>query len=132
MKKPAVLPSNILLDAVIKGLDDVKGHDIKIIDLSSIDNAMSAFFVIAHGNSQTQVAALASSVEKVVKESIGEKPMSVQGLRNGEWAILDYFDVVVHVFHKDVRSRYALEELWGDAEIRSYESETPVTLEEQV
>ena len=58
--------------------------------------------------------------------------MSVQGLRNGEWAILDYFDVVVHVFHKDVRSRYALEELWGDAEIRSYESETPVTLEEQV
>lgn len=125
MKKPAVLPSNILLDAVIKGLDDVKGHDIKIIDLSSIDNAMSAFFVIAHGNSQTQVAALASSVEKVVKESIGEKPMSVQGLRNGEWAILDYFDVVVHVFHKDVRSRYALEELWGDAEIRSYESETP-------
>ena len=131
MKKPAVLPSNILLDAAIKGLDDVKGHDIKIIDLSTIENAMSAFFVIAHGNSQTQVSALASSVEKVVKESIGEKPMSVQGLRNGEWAILDYFDVVVHVFHKDVRSRYALEELWGDAEIRSYESETPLTLEEQ-
>ena len=92
---------------------------------------MSAFFVIAHGNSQTQVSALASSVEKVVKEAIGEKPMSVQGLRNGEWAILDYFDVVVHVFHKDVRHRYALEELWGDAEIRSYESETPVKLEEQ-
>ena len=89
------------------------------------------FFVIAHGNSQTQVSALASSVEKVVKESIGEKPMSVQGLRNSEWTILDYFDVVVHVFHKDVRSRYALEELWGDAEIRGYESENPVKLEEQ-
>ncbi|MAU75927.1 MAG: ribosome silencing factor [Crocinitomicaceae bacterium] len=131
MKKPAVLPSHILLDAVIKGLDDVKGHDIKIIDLSTIENAMSAFFVIAHGNSQTQVSALASSVEKVVKESIGEKPMSVQGLRNSEWTILDYFDVVVHVFHKDVRSRYALEELWGDAEIRGYESENPVKLEEQ-
>ena len=132
MKKPAVLPSNILLDAVIKGLDDVKGHDIKIIDLSSIDNAMSAFFVIAHGNSQTQVAALASSVEKVVKESIGEKPMSVQGLRNGEWAILDYFDIVVHVFHKEARTKYALEELWGDAEIRNYESKTQEILEEEV
>lgn len=132
MKKPAVTPSNILLDAVIKGLDDVKGHEIKIIDLSTIDNAISSFFVIAHGNSHTQVDALASSVEKVVKESIGDRPMSVQGLRNGEWAILDYFDIVVHVFHKEARTKYALEELWGDAEIRNYESKTQEILEEEV
>ena len=132
MKKPAVTPSNILLDAVIKGLDDVKGHEIKIIDLSSIDNAISSFFVISHGNSHTQVDALASSVEKVVKESIGERPISVQGLRNGEWAILDYFDIVVHVFHKEARSKYALEELWGDADIRDYESKTQEIFEEEV
>jgi ribosome-associated protein len=132
MKKPAVTPSNILLDAVIKGLDDVKGHEIKIIDLSSIDNAISSFFVISHGNSHTQVDALASSVEKVVKESIGERPFSVQGLRNGEWAILDYFDIVVHVFHKEARSKYALEELWGDADISDYESKTQEIFEEEV
>ena len=132
MKKPAVTPSNILLDAVIKGLDDVKGHEIKVLDLSSIDNAISSFFVISHGNSHTQVDALASSVEKVVKESIGERPISVQGLRNGEWAILDYFDVVVHVFHKEARSKYALEELWGDADISDYESETQEIFEEEV
>jgi ribosome-associated protein len=132
MKKPAVTPSNILLDAVIKGLDDVKGHEIKIIDLSSIDNAISSFFVISHGNSQTQVDALASSVEKVVKESIGERPISVQGLRNGEWAILDYFDIVVHVFHKEARSKYALEELWGDADISDYVSKTQEIFEEEV
>ena len=132
MKKPAVTPSNILLDAVIKGLDDVKGHEIKVLDLSSIDNAISSFFVISHGNSHTQVDALASSVEKVVKESIGERPISVQGLRNGEWAILDYFDIVVHVFHKEARSKYALEELWGDADISDYESETQEIFEEEV
>ena len=132
MKKPAVTPSSFLLDAVIKGLDDVKGHEIKVLDLSSIDNAISSFFVISHGNSHTQVDALASSVEKVVKESIGERPFSVQGLRNGEWAILDYFDIVVHVFHKEARSKYALEELWGDADISDYESKTQEIFEEEV
>jgi ribosome-associated protein len=132
MKKPSVTPSNILLDAVIKGLDDVKGHEIAIIDLSAIENAISSFFVISHGTSHTQVEALASSVEKVVRESIGEKPATVQGLRNGEWAILDYFDIVVHVFHKEARSRYALEELWGDAEIKYYNSKQTETFEEEV
>ena len=132
MKKPSVTPSNILLDAVIKGLDDVKGHEIAIIDLSAIENAISSFFIISHGTSHTQVEALASSVEKVVRESIGEKPSTVQGLRNGEWAILDYFDIVVHVFHKEARSRYALEELWGDAEIKYYNSKQKETFEEEV
>ena len=132
MKKPAVTSSDMLLDAVIKGLDDVKGHEITIIDLSTIENAISSFFVISHGTSHTQVEALASSVEKVVRESIGEKPKSVQGLRNGEWAILDYFDIVVHVFHKEARSKYALEELWGDAEISNYESKQQETFEEEV
>ena len=121
MKKSTVTDSDILLDAVVKGLEDVKGHEISIIDLREIHNSIASYFIVSHGNSQTQVEALAASVEKVVFEAIGEKPVSVQGLRTGVWAIVDYFDIVVHVFHKDARSRFALEELWGDAEITKHE-----------
>jgi len=125
MKKLSITPPEALLDAVVKGLDDVKGHDITIVDLSSVTHAISSYFVIAHGTSHTQVEALAGSVAKVTKEALSEKPVSVQGLRNGEWAILDYFDVVVHVFHEEARTRYGLEELWGDAKITRYEPTTP-------
>jgi ribosome-associated protein len=123
MKKLSVTPPEAMLDAVIKGLDDVKGHEITVIDLTNVVHSISSYFVIAHGTSQTQVESLARSVEQVCFEALGEKPSSVQGLRNGEWAIVDYFDVVVHVFHEQARSRYALEELWGDAEIRKIETE---------
>ena len=123
MKKLSVTPPEAMLDAVIKGLDDVKGHEITVIDLTNVVHSISSYFVIAHGTSHTQVEALARSVEQVCFEALGEKPSSVQGLRNGEWAIVDYFDVVVHVFHEESRSRYALEELWGDAEIRKIETE---------
>ena len=115
-------PPEALLDAVIKGLDDVKGLDITIIDLRDVVHAISSYFVIAHGTSHTQVEALAHSVEKICWEALGDKPVSVQGLRNGEWAIIDFFDVVVHVFHEEARTRYGLEELWGDADIRKIET----------
>ena len=121
MKKSTVTDSDILLDAVVKGLEDVKGYEITIIDLREIHNSIAAYFIVCHGNSHTQVEALTASVEKVVFEAIGEKPVSVQGLRTGVWAIVDYFDIVVHVFHKDARSRFALEELWGDANITKHE-----------
>ncbi len=122
MKNLTTTPPEALLDAVIKGLDDVKGCDITVVDLKSVTHAISSFFVIAHGSSHTQVQALANSVEKVCWESLSEKPVSVQGMRNGEWTILDYFDVIVHVFHEETRTRYALEELWGDADIRKIET----------
>ncbi|MDG2362649.1 MAG: ribosome silencing factor [Flavobacteriales bacterium] len=121
MKKSTVTDSDILLDAVVKGLEDVKGYEITIIDLREIHNSIAAYFIVCHGNSHTQVEALTASVEKVVFEAIGEKPVSVQGVRTGVWAIVDYFDIVVHVFHKDARSRFALEELWGDANITKHE-----------
>jgi ribosome-associated protein len=123
MKKISVTPPEALLDAIIKGLDDVKAHDITIVDLTPVTHAISSYFVIAHGSSHTQVEALARSVEDVTREALGEKPVTVQGLRNGEWAILDYFDIVVHVFHEEARARYGLEELWGDAEIRRVNTE---------
>ncbi len=122
MNKLSTTPQEVLLDSVVKGLDDVKGLDITIIDLRDVVHAISSYFVIAHGTSHTQVEALAHSVEKVCWEALGDKPVSVQGLRNGEWAIIDFFDVVVHVFHEEARTRYGLEELWGDADIRKIET----------
>ncbi|MEC7653380.1 MAG: ribosome silencing factor [Bacteroidota bacterium] len=122
MNKLSMTPPEALLDAVVKGLDDVKGLDITIIDLRDVVHAISSYLVIAHGTSHTQVEALARSVEKVCWETLGDKPISVQGLRNGEWAIIDFFDVVVHVFHEEARTRYGLEELWGDADIRKIET----------
>ena len=119
MNKLSATPPEALLQAIVKGIDDVKGHDITLVDLKSVTHAISSFFVIAHGTSHTQVEAMAHSVEKACFEILDEKPLSVQGLRNGEWAILDYFDIVVHVFHEEARTRYGLEELWGDAEIRN-------------
>ena len=120
-KLSTTLPES-LLDSVVTGLDDIKGLDITIIDLREVVYAISSYFVIAHGNSHTQVEALARSVEKVCWEVLGDKPVSVQGLRNGEWAIIDFFDVVVHVFHEESRTKYGLEELWGDADIRKIET----------
>ena len=122
MNKLSTTPQEVLLDAVVKGLDDLKGLDITIIDLRDVVHAISSYFVIAHGTSHTQVEALAHSVEKICWDLLGDKPVSVQGLRNGEWAIIDFFDVVVHVFHEEARTRYGLEELWGDADIRKIET----------
>lgn len=121
MKSPALFPGTPLLSAVIDGLQEVKGKQITILDLRQIPHAVAGWFVVAHGTSRTQVEALANSVEKVTAEQVDEKPWGKQGLRNGEWAILDYSDIVVHVFHEEARQRYALEELWGDANIETLE-----------
>ena len=108
-----------LLNAVIEGLQEVKGKRITVLDLRHIPHAVAGWFVIAHGTSCTQVEALAQSVEQVTTDKASEKPWGKQGLRTGEWAVLDYSDVVVHVFHEEARTRYALEDLWGDATIHS-------------
>ena len=121
MKSPASLHETPLLGAVINGLQEVKGKQITILDLRQIPHAVAGWFVVAHGTSRTQVEALAESVEKLTAKEADEKPWGKQGLRNGEWAILDYCDIVVHVFHEEARSRYALEELWGDANIETIE-----------
>ncbi|MDA0912722.1 MAG: ribosome silencing factor [Bacteroidetes bacterium] len=121
MSSPSILHQSPLLNAVIAGLQEVKGKHITILDLREVPHAVAGWFVVAHGTSRTQVEALAHSVEKLTAEMVDEKPWGKQGLRNGEWAILDYSDIVVHVFHEEARGRYALEELWGDANIETLE-----------
>lgn len=105
-----------LVDAIVNGLQEVKGKDIVVMNLDDIPNAICRRFVVCHGDSNTQVEALANSVEKEVKKKLKENPMHREGVANAEWVILDYFDVVVHIFQKSMREFYDLEKLWADAE----------------
>lgn len=110
-------PSQTLQNAIILGLEDKKGKDIVVLDLSKINEAVTETFIICTGESNTQVNALAESVEKTVREKTGEKPWHIEGKTNAEWVLLDYVDVVVHIFQKNFRDFYNIEELWNDAEI---------------
>lgn len=109
--------SELVKKFVVDGLQDVKGQNITVLDLREIENAVTDFFIIAEGTSNTQVNALADSVHKVVRESVNEKPWHVEGRDNAEWVLMDYVNVVVHIFQAGVREFYDLESLWGDAAI---------------
>lgn len=87
------------------------------MDLRDIGNAISDFFVICHGTSNRQVDAIADSVLDEVKKLTGERPVNTEGKQNAEWVLIDFVDVVVHVFQEKFREHYALEELWADASI---------------
>jgi len=111
-----------LVDAVVQGIQEVKGKDVVHLDLRGVPNTVTDHLIICHGDSSTQVEAITGSVEKFTREKANEKPWHTEGERNGEWVLMDYVDVVVHIFHRDKRGYYALEELWGDATRRSYEN----------
>ncbi|TXK74969.1 ribosome silencing factor [Mesonia sp. K4-1] len=104
-----------LLTQIIKGIEDVKGNDIQILDLREIENTVCDYFVICNGNSNTQVNAIVNSVQKGVSKSLKDKPWHVEGTENAEWVLIDYVNVVVHVFQKHIREFYDIEGLWGDA-----------------
>lgn len=107
---------------IVKGIEDVKGADIDILDLREIDNTVCDYFIVCNGNSNTQVVAIANSIQKVVSKELKEKPWHVEGLENGEWVLMDFVNVVVHVFQTHIREYYNIESLWGDAKITSIES----------
>lgn len=106
-----------LVDTIIEGMDDRKAEKITVLDLSDIENSVCDYFVICEGNSNTQVSAIAGSVEKKVREKTGEKPWHVEGQEQAEWVLVDYVDTVAHVFQRETRAFYDLEGLWGDAKI---------------
>jgi len=108
-------PSERLVDAVVQGIQEVKGKDIVHLDLRSVPNTVCDHFVICHGDSDTQVEAIAGAVERMVRELTGERPWHTEGIQNAGWVLIDYVDVVVHVFHREKRTYYALEDLWADA-----------------
>ncbi len=104
-----------LVAQIIKGIEEVKGQDIQILDLRDIENTVCDYFVICNGTSNTQVNAIVNSVQKTVSKALKEKPWHVEGSDNAEWILMDYVHVVVHVFQKHIREFYDIEGLWGDA-----------------
>ena len=115
--------SVILAETAIKGMQEKKGVNIVCLDLRNLHHAVSDFFVICHGDSNTQVDAIADSVENEIRKATGEKPWHREGFENAEWILLDYVNVVVHVFQKTSRNFYKLEALWADAEIEEVASQ---------
>jgi len=114
---PDLYESEELTSLIIQGMEDTKAKNIIILDLQDIDHAITNYFVICHGSSKPQLEAIADSiVEKTVK-NLKAKPWHKEGFENAEWILLDYVDVVVHIFREDRREFYQLEKLWADANI---------------
>ncbi len=104
-----------LVEAIVEGIQEKKGTNISILDMREIDGSICQFFVLCDGDSNTQVNAIGESVDDYVREKINDKPFHIEGKQNAEWILLDYVDVVVHVFQRPIRSFYNLEGLWADA-----------------
>ena len=115
-------PTETLKDLIVDACQDIKAKDLVVLNMNNIKEASASFFVICHGDSSTQVNAIVSNVLKKVKEVLGQSG-NKEGMKNGEWVLVDYGDVVVHVFFKEKRYYYQLEELWGDATLTEYGEE---------
>jgi ribosome-associated protein len=117
VKKRKGANSETLSDVIVKGMQEKKASDIVVMDLRKIKNAVADFFVICSGNSDKQLDAISDSIDAEVFKKLQENPWHTEGKNNKEWMLLDYINVVAHVFRKDRREYYALERLWGDADI---------------
>jgi ribosome-associated protein len=122
-KKKGVIESQTLSELIVEGMLEKKANDIVIMDLRKVKHAVADYFIVCSGNSDTQIDAIADSIEEEVFKKSQQKPWKKEGKQNKEWILIDYVNVVAHVFKKDKRKFYALEELWGDATITSVASE---------
>jgi ribosome-associated protein len=122
VKNKAKSESAYISELAIHGIQEKKGNDIVRLDLRNIFSSVTDYFVVCHADSSTQVKAIAGSVEEEIFKATGQEPWRKEGLEYAEWILLDYIDVVIHVFRTDKREYYGVEDLWGDAEIKSYKS----------
>lgn len=111
-----------LIALILEGIEDVKGGDINLLDLREIENTVCDYFIICNGTSNTHVNAIVSSIQKTVSKALHDKPWHIEGSENAEWVLMDYVNVVVHVFQKHIREFYDIEGLWGDAKVTMVES----------
>lgn len=121
-KKNGTVPSSEIKDLVVKGMMEKKARKVSVLDLREIKNAIADYFIICSGTSDTQIEAIADSLEEEVFKSSGEHPWQKEGKQFKEWILVDYVDVVAHVFSQSKRDYYAIEELWGDAKIINVEN----------
>ncbi len=112
--------SNLLLDAIIEGLHEKKAKEVKLLDVREL-TTLTDYFVICHGTSETQIRALANSVMEKVKETLRENVWKQEGMDSRRWIILDYVNVVVHIFSEEKREYYGIERMWNDAVISEIE-----------
>lgn len=111
-----------LIALILQGIEEVKGQDTSLLDLRDIENTVCDYFIICNGTSNTHVNAIVGSIQKTVSKAIKDKPWHVEGEDNAEWVLMDYVNVVVHVFQKQIREYYDIEGLWGDAKFTQIES----------
>lgn len=119
-KTPLVSYSQQLSAVVVKGMQEKKAQHIVVMDLRKVKNAIADFFILASGTSDKHLEAIADSVEAEVFKNLGESPWHTEGKSNKEWMLIDYADVVAHIFRKDRRNYYAIEDLWGDADVTEF------------
>ena len=112
-----MVQTETLVQTIIKGIQEKKGSNIVVADLSGIDGTICNNFIVCQGNSPTQVEAIAESVGDMARMELQERPAHVVGLENAHWVAMDYIDVLVHIFLPDVRQYYDLEHLWDDAQL---------------
>lgn len=110
---------NELIEAIVAGLQDKKGRDIVVADLTEIPDAVCRYFVICSGGSPLQIQALAHSVGDTCRTKVATKPLAVDGLNNAVWVAMDFAEVIVHIFLPELRSFYDIEHLWADADLHS-------------
>ena len=114
------IDSEALIHLIIDSLQEKKGIDIRLLDLRHLDEAPTDYFIICEGNSNTQVQALSDFVQFEIKQRTGLQPGHVEGANNALWILVDYFDIVLHIFYRETRVFYQLEELWGDAKVTQF------------
>ncbi|HAP69462.1 MAG TPA: ribosome silencing factor [Flavobacteriales bacterium] len=120
-KKSAKSETEILVAEIVKGLEEKKGKNIVSLDLRGISNSVADFYVVCGGDSNTHVNALSGSVEVEVQKALDDKPWHIEGTSNGEWVLMDYVNVVVHIFQREQREHYNIEGLWADAVVKEYD-----------
>lgn len=111
-----------LIEAIVEGMQEKKGKDIVVLDMRDLKNAIADYFVICHADNIRQVNALADSVEEFANVMANEKPWHTEGTNNANWVLIDYVNVVVHIFNKESRDFYQIENLWADAKRTEYQS----------
>ena len=111
-----------LIALILQGIEEVKGHEINLLDLREIENTVCDYFIICEGTSNTQVNAIVNSIQKKVSKEHKDNPWHIEGNDNAEWVLMDYVNIVVHVFQKHIREYYDIESLWGDAKTTQIET----------
>ena len=109
--------TNLLTKDIVNIIEDAKGKDIGTLDLRNIETAICDFFIVCTGTSNIHVKSIEDKIKKMISKKIGENPLHIEGNKTADWILIDYYDVIIHIFQKQTRDFYKIEEFWGDAKI---------------